>query len=110
MAPARPQGVELASVAVRPHPQVEGALRIDAVLGNPADTAAAYPRLILSFTSRQGEMRARRTFTPAEYLHGNQPLRIPPRSEMQVSLAIADPGRDAVNYLLQLDSSLSIID
>lgn len=96
------QKLELANVVVRPHPDVEGALRMDAVIRNAGNEAAPLPLLVLGFTNRQGEPRARREFFPAEYLHGNQPLRLPPRSEIQVSLSLADPGPDAVNYLAHI--------
>ena len=100
--------IELSRITVRAHPDYAGALRIDAMLRNTAATESAYPLLTIGFTNRQGEPRARRTFLPVEYLHGEQPLRIPPRSELQVSLAIADPGPDAVNYLARLESATSI--
>lgn len=96
------EAVYLAKLVVRPHPDVEGALRVDALLRNRSSEASPYPLLVLGFTNRQGEPRARRAFLPAEYLHGSQPLRLPPRSEIQVSLALADPGSDAVNYVARL--------
>lgn len=96
------EAVYLAKLVVRPHPDAEGALRVDALLRNRSAEAAPYPLLVLGFTNRQGEPRARRAFLPAEYLHGSQPLRLPPRSEIQVSLALADPGNDAVNYVARL--------
>lgn len=101
---AKPPAVELTRLVIRPHPESSGALRLDAVLRNPADAAVAYPLLVLGFTNRQGEPRARRTFLPSEYLHGNQTLRMPPNSEIQVSLSLADPGRDAVNYVARLET------
>jgi predicted Zn finger-like uncharacterized protein len=103
-------GVELGRIVVRPHPDVDGALRLDAVLHNRSQDAAPYPLLMLAFTNRQGEPRAKRTFLPAEYLHGTTPLRIPARSEIQISLALADPGRDAVNFLARLVDTESVVD
>ena len=99
--------VQLAKLVVRPHPEIQGALRVDALIRNQADEPAPWPLLVLAFTNRQGEPRASRAFLPAEYLHGNQPLRLPPRSEIQVSLALADPGSDAVNYLAHLKTSVA---
>ncbi len=96
--------LQLARLVVRPHPETPGALRLDAVIRNQADEAAPLPLLVLGFTNRQGEPRARRAFLPAEYLHGSGPLRLPPNSEIQVSLALADPGRDAVNYVARLEA------
>lgn len=99
------QPLQLTNVVVRPHPDVKDALRMDAVIRNPGEKAAPLPLLVLAFTNRQGEPRARRTFFPAEYLHGDQPLRLPPRSEIQVSLSMADPGSDAVNYLARIETA-----
>ena len=104
------QPVELSQIVVRPHPDVEGALRLDAVLSNRSTDAVAYPLLVLGFTNRQGEPRARRTFLPAEYLHGNPGARLPPKTEIQVSLALKDPGRDAVNFVARLESPTPIAD
>lgn len=96
--------LQLARLVIRPHPDTPGALRLDAVIRNPSAEAAPLPLLVLGFTNRQGEPRARRAFLPAEYLHGSGPLRLPANSELQVSLALADPGRDAVNYVARLES------
>ncbi len=95
--------LQLANLVIRPHPDTPGALRLDAMIRNQADEAAPLPLLVLGFTNRQGEPRARRAFLPAEYLHNAGPLRLPPNSEIQVSLALADPGRDAVNYVARLE-------
>jgi hypothetical protein len=98
----RSPALELARVVVRPHPDVEGALRLDAVIRNPGEEASPLPLLVLGFTNRQGEPRAQRAFHPAEYLHGSEPLRLPPKSEIQVSLSLANPGSDAVNYVARI--------
>ena len=75
-----------------------------ALLRNRSAEPAPYPLLYLGFTNRQGEPRARRSFLPAEYLHGEHGRWLPPHSEMQVSLAIADPGQGAANYVARLES------
>ncbi len=95
--------LQLARLVIRPHPDADGALRLDAVIRNPSAEAAPLPLLVLGFTNRQGEPRARRAFLPAEYLHGSGPLRLPANSELQVSISLADPGRDAVNYVARLE-------
>ncbi|MEE4659867.1 MAG: zinc-ribbon and DUF3426 domain-containing protein [Halieaceae bacterium] len=98
-------GLSLARLVVRPHPETPEALRVDAILRNAGDTPKPYPGLVLGFTNRQGEPRARRTFTAAEYLHGGrQPGLMPAHSEVQVSLSLANPGPDAVNYVAGLSS------
>ena len=102
--------LQLARLIVRPHPDTAGALRVDAVIRNPSAEAAPLPLLVLGFTNRQGEPRARRAFLPAEYLHGSGPLRLPANSELQVSLSLADPGRDAVNYVARLEPVTARVD
>ena len=97
------RALELGHIAVRPHPEKAGALRVDAVMHNRSKQPAAFPGLTLSFTNRHGEPRAQRTFFPAEYLHANRNLtEMPPQSEVQLSLSLADPGRDAVNFIASL--------
>ncbi len=102
--PAEAAALSLDTLVIRRHPDVERALRLDAVIQNRADMALPYPVLLLSFSSRHGEPRAERLFQPEEYLHGRHPAEIPPRSEIQVSLSLQDPGHDAVNYLARLQS------
>ncbi|MEP5766140.1 MAG: DUF3426 domain-containing protein [Halieaceae bacterium] len=99
--------LELGRLVVRPHPDIDGVLRLDAVLRNRTDNALPFPQLVLGFTSRHGEPRAQRSFLPAEYLHGEHPAAIPARSEIQLSLSLADPGRDAVNYVATLQSVIA---
>jgi predicted Zn finger-like uncharacterized protein len=101
--------LQLTNVVVRPHPDVENALRLDAIIRNPGERAAPLPLLVLAFSNRQGEPRARRMFFPSEYLHDSGPLRLPARSEIQVSLALADPGSDAVNYMAHIQPSTAQI-
>ena len=97
--------LSLVALAVRPHPETPAALRVDAVLRNGGDSAQPYPGLVLEFTNRHGEPRARRTFLPTEYLHGgSHPDTLPPRSEVQISLSLQNPGADAVNYVAGLAS------
>ncbi|MEM0953663.1 MAG: DUF3426 domain-containing protein [Pseudomonadota bacterium] len=100
-----PGELSLATLVVRPHPEQPKALRVDAVLRNTGDKALPFPGLVLGFSNQQGEPRARRTFLPAEYLHGQRlPELLPPRSEVQVSLSLENPGADAVNYVAGLSS------
>ncbi len=99
-------GLEIGQLIVRKHPDRENALRLDAKLRNTSDRDLSFPAIELSLHNRYGEPRARRTFLPEEYLHGDWRAspRLPSRSEIQVSLALQDPGQDAVNYTARLRS------
>jgi predicted Zn finger-like uncharacterized protein len=96
--------LRISQLIVRAHPEQERALRMDAILHNAGDEAAAYPALFLYIDNRYGERRAQRLFLPAEYL----PPRIedasqfPGRTRLQISLDLRDPGQGSVNYGLAL--------
>jgi len=96
--------LQLKTLVVRPHPDMEQALRLDAILLNTGGRPEPYPTLWLRFSSRHGEPRAQRGFTHGEYLHGDHPLQVPPGGQIQISLAFRDPGRDAVNYVAWLQA------
>jgi predicted Zn finger-like uncharacterized protein len=96
--------LELSQLVLRPHPEIESALRLDAILLNPTSMELPYPSLWLEFSSGHGEPRAQRLFQPGEYLHGDHPSLMPAKSRIQLSLSLQDPGHDAVNYLARLHS------
>ena len=64
--------------------------------------AQHFPDLELRFSSVSGALVAGRRFKPEEYLKGELKgaQTMPPSTPVQVSLEIADPGPDAVNYTL----------
>ena len=98
--------LQIERLVVRQHPEVEGALRIDAILSNTGGSAAPMPALDLRFSTRYGEARAQRLFMPAEYLHGDYrgTQKIPAYTQMQISLSLQDPGHDAINFDARLRS------
>ncbi len=98
--------LHIEQLVVRKHPNVEGALRLDAILSNTGSTATPMPALELRFSTRYGEARAQRLFLPAEYLHGDYRgvQEIAAYTEMQVSLSLQDPGHDAINFNARLRS------
>jgi hypothetical protein len=98
--------LQIEKLVVRQHPDVEGALRVDAILSNPGNTAAPMPILDLRFSTRYGEARAQRLFKPAEYLHGDyrEAQEIAANTEMQISLSLQNPGHDAINFDARLRS------
>lgn len=91
------------NLVVRSHPELGGALIVDAVIVNDADYAQPFPDLELRFTAVGGLLVAGRRFAPGEYLVGEDVdlASMPPHTPVQVSLEIEDPGPDAVNYVLK---------
>jgi len=87
---------------VRTHPRVANALFVDAVINNNADFSQPFPNLTLVFEDLQGQVVAKRTFAPAEYLQGELAgaAMMPIQQPIKLELEIIDPGRDAVSFRL----------
>ena len=60
--------IELLRTTVAPHPKQEQALRVRAALVNRADFPQPFPLMEITLTNSAGKVRARRTFSPTEYL------------------------------------------
>ena len=82
-------------------------LFVDALLRNAAPFRQRFPALELRSSNMQQELVANRLFHPHEYLSGE--LRgikyIPARTEVRLSLAIVDPGAEAMGYNLLIHRS-----
>ena len=89
---------------VRPHPEVDNALRVDAILLNRSADEHPFPLLELRFSDMYGTTVARRLFTPAQYLAGelNALSQLPGQQPVHIALDIVDPGSTAVNYQIAL--------
>ncbi len=96
------QAISATSLAVRSHPEVNNALRVNIEFQNFAPFEQRFPILVLSFNSADNSVVALREFAAADYLP--QQLRgrslMPAQTPLQVNLDIIDPGDDAVNYTL----------
>jgi predicted Zn finger-like uncharacterized protein len=90
------------NLIVRNHPTIGSALMVDAILINNAPFEQPFPDLVLSFSKLDETPVASRRFTPKEYLAGELAgMRyIPQGQPVHITLEIADPGPDAVNYTL----------
>jgi predicted Zn finger-like uncharacterized protein len=90
------------NLLVRTHPREPRSLLVNAVIANQAEFAQPFPVLELQFTTVRGNLVASRRFDPDEYLAGDADgmTLMPPRTPVQIELAIDDPGPDAVNYRL----------
>jgi predicted Zn finger-like uncharacterized protein len=94
--------IETTNLIVRNHPKIADALLVDAILINKAPFEQPFPDLILSFSKIDETPVASRRFTPKDYLGGELAgmKYIPERQPVHISLEIADPGSEAVNYTL----------
>jgi predicted Zn finger-like uncharacterized protein len=92
--------IELLNRDVRKHPQVAGALLINATLVNRAGYPQPYPTLEVTFSNSTGTPVAARRFNPTEYLGDHPDLKagMPVDVPLQVVLEIEDPGEDAVSF------------
>jgi predicted Zn finger-like uncharacterized protein len=102
--PAGDRPLKLNQLLIRPHQTLQGILRLDAILQNESDEAQPLPLLQLRFSNTHGEATSARNFRPGEYLRGELQgqSQIPPRTQMQFSLELQDPGSQAMNYTARL--------
>ncbi len=94
--------IQSRNLVVRSHPEVPGALVVDALLVNEAPYAQPFPLVELRFSSMAGALVAGRRFQPSEYLDGELAgaTMMTPNTPVHISLEIEDPGSDAVNYVM----------
>ena len=95
------------NLVVRSHPEQDNALTMDAILTNHAIFQQPYPQLELRFTNIKGKTIAAGIFQPEQYLAGELlgSRSMPKRQPIHITLAIADPGPEAVNYSLLLSEA-----
>ncbi|SEA40792.1 DUF3426 domain-containing protein [Microbulbifer marinus] len=98
------QAIHTSNLMVRSHPQLAGALVVDAVLLNTAPYAQPFPSLLLSFSDLKNKPVASRLFAPRDYLQGELAGRrqMPSGSPVHIAIEIVDPGSEAVNYELHI--------
>lgn len=99
--------IRATNLVVRTHPNVEAALVVDAILVNNASFSQPYPALRLEFSDINNLLLASRDLQPADYLRGELAgaTQMPSQQPIQLSLAINDPGQNAVNYQLKVISA-----
>ena len=92
--------MDLVETQVAPHARYDKALRIKATLVNRADTVQPYPLLEVSLIDSQGQLVARRTYQPREYLSKPEAIQkgLPPQVAVSVQLDITSPGAQASGY------------
>jgi predicted Zn finger-like uncharacterized protein len=94
--------IELLQTSIAPHPKYANALRIRATLVNRATFAQAYPGMEISLTSNAGQVLARRTFTPAQYLEPLASSALTPNVVATALLDVTNPDGKAVGYEIRL--------
>jgi len=95
-----PNQVETSNLVVRSHPQQDATLELTTVFRNTAQFPQPFPLLELTFSDLNNRPMMVFEFLPDEYLP--QALRgmplMPVGAPVQITLDLADPGPDAVNY------------
>ena len=92
--------MDLVETRVAPHPRYDKALRVKATLVNRAERVQRYPMLEVSLIDSQGQLVARRTYRPQEYLNKPETIQqgLLPQVAVNVQLDITSPGKQASGY------------
>ena len=92
--------MDLVETRVAPHPRYDKALRVKATLVNRAESVQRYPMLEVSLIDSQGQLVARRTYRPQEYLNKPETIQqgLLPQVAVNVQLDITSPGTQASGY------------
>lgn len=101
--PRGTSSIELVQTSVAPHPRYENALRLQAVLVNRAEQAQPYPVMEVSLTDSEGQVLARRSFAPAQYLESPVPHdALTPNVAVRARLDVTNADGHAVGYEIRL--------
>ncbi|MBI3571112.1 MAG: DUF3426 domain-containing protein [Gammaproteobacteria bacterium] len=101
--PRGTSSIELVQTSVAPHPRYENALRLQAVLVNRAEQAQPYPVMEVSLTDSEGQVLARRSFTPAQYLESPAPHdALTPNVAVRARLDVTNADGHTVGYEIRL--------
>lgn len=93
---------DLLQTTIAPHPKYENALRIRTTLVNRAAFPQAYPWMEVSLTNNAGNVIARRTFTPAQYLETPPKGMLTSNVVATTLLDVTNPDGKAVGYEIRL--------
>lgn len=98
------QQIQTSHLVIRSHPNEDNALVADAIIMNQAPFEQAFPALQLEFRDINNALVAQRNFQPSEYLKGELlgATIMPAQQAVQLSLAIIDPGENALNYRINI--------
>lgn len=93
-----PGQIAIAQRTVRSHPDVDGALLVEAVLVNRAEFPQPLPQVQLTLRALNGQPTGRRWFVPEQYLAPGQPALagsealLPPGGAARLRLEVREPG------------------
>ncbi len=92
--------IELINRNVRSHPSQKNALLISTAFKNKAHFDQPYPTIAIKLSDLSGHVVATRYFSPEEYLEDlyNKFLLMESGTPVHVTLAVLDPGDDAINF------------
>lgn len=96
--------IELLQTTIAPHPQYESTLRIRAALVNRAAFRQPYPGMEITLTGHDGNIIARRTFSPVQYSETPAEDVLTPNVVATALLDITNPDGKAVGYEIRLVS------
>jgi predicted Zn finger-like uncharacterized protein len=96
--------LDLVETQVTPHPRYDKALRVRATMVNRASVAQPYPRLEVSLIDSQGQLLARRVYSPQEYQSKTMRLEdgLAPHVATTAQLDITSPGTKASGFEILL--------
>jgi predicted Zn finger-like uncharacterized protein len=94
--------IELLQTTIAPHPKYENALRIRTTLVNRASFPQACPWMEVSLTNNAGNVIARRSFTPAQYLEAPATDVLMPNVAATTLLDVTNPDGKAVGYEIRM--------
>ncbi|OGT22156.1 MAG: hypothetical protein A2V90_08195 [Gammaproteobacteria bacterium RBG_16_57_12] len=85
---------------VRVHPEIPGALLVNAILVNEAEFAQPFPTVEITLSSMEQARISSRRFKPNEYLDKKIDIAkgMPPHQAILMKLELTDPGKDVVNF------------
>ncbi len=93
-----PAAFTLLAREVRPHPQVPGALRVDAVFRNDARWPQPWPRLLLTLSDIEGRPVAARAFDAREYLAEPAAALLDSGGTARIRIDLREPAAATVSY------------
>jgi predicted Zn finger-like uncharacterized protein len=92
--------IEISDRDVRTHPEISGALLINAIIINKAGFTQSFPEIQIALSSMEKKKVSSRRFKPHEYLDKSIDIDkgMPSGKAVIMRLEISDPGKEIVNF------------
>ncbi|MCF7981211.1 MAG: DUF3426 domain-containing protein [Pseudomonadales bacterium] len=101
-----PSQIQTERLTVKTHADYSNVLVVDLIINNRAPLPQPMPAINLAFYDINGVTLSSRVLKPQEYLDKSISLKQMPRNTpIHLSFSIMDPGDNAVNYGVQLESN-----